>query len=424
MKHGGWIEGIDHMTVHGEAHIQNNSAWARTDKGRMTEGLDAVEARVREIVDMEHLSFPGSEPLRVARYHLDAGRVSARAIQEDEDAFNIFTHSRYFRAYDQESSRWAGQAWRSPGHWHYGTRESDDGLWAEEVSVETRPVDRMGRYVLSGLLGSGILKLDARLNREALRIEPEPLRRAIMVGGAAMTVVTNPLHKSRGEHEGARYEFVHSGRYVEAFVGGNLHGDFLSLRLERAEGLVRDSSTQGEVDHYYAPALESQKAYAYHSVEPAITRSLLTYLVGYLKRAPLDVYRECTDAINARGSSTGSRLEVAGPFADYGDDDGSRQASSLVGHLKLLSDGDLEPLRVGSVLGSFIVQPQHDAWLELSIVPEGVRVENTGPSGRRYDGGYTLSPAEIPLFIAALASGRGGRTGSQAIHRVVRALVV
>lgn len=291
-------------------------------------------------------------------------------------------------------------------HWLYGrplVGQADDELFPTEKHRAVRPVDLMGRYVLSGVMGEGIAHESPHLMERAGQLARTPLERAIALGGAALTRYGQEWGDATS---GSRWthlfqETYADGRATELFIGDNAHGDFKTEKLIYESDFVADTVYRS-MRHWYAPVLEQEQAAAYHTSEPHVAAALLTHLVRDVGMDASEVYEKVVQEISLRKYES----QRPGPFADYGMRDGA--------WAEALFRGALESERY-SELTSLLISPGSEDRLVMRTVSGGVEFASLGNTMK-------LKTSEIPEYISFLARGASGRASPATILRIVEVL--
>jgi len=293
--------------------------------------------------------------------------------------------------------------------WIYTTQSSDDGLWKDVVASRAAPVDVASRLVLSGALGDSLFEADPALLAMAEKYRTTYLDRAILVGGAALAAETRYL-ESLSTH--GYYASLHVSEQLQwqTYTGGTLHGDFRTSRSARPIGSVKDTIDSNR-EHHFMPAIYDERAAAYHSTELGILGALLFHLVvnkGVEASTLLQTLYERLETL---------KIHVGGAFADYGYDDGEREARELYDNLKH------EKPKTYRTFYSSVVHPNGDnpERFHIDLQPDGVVMCNRN---KKVELSRMMIPnEEIEEYIVALISGGGGRTSPRAMIRVIDALV-
>jgi len=286
--------------------------------------------------------------------------------------------------------------------WKYGKRAYVDALWDFEGPVEVQPVEDIDTLVLGGAIGADLFGRSERLDRYALALEPDLLRRAVLVGGVALVVANG-----QAQEDGAAYlGQPKDGLVAQTYIGGSQHGDFWSSRRHRFTGDAQ--SPVGDVLPF-APELERAKSSAYHSSEALIMKAFLAYQVGFLGVDPHDTH----ESLRQRFATV--KYSGGGNFADFGYEDG-RMASHALG--MLIESGVVE----GDELASLTINPGNsDFRMVLTARREGVEFSTT--SGNDSDlRRFTIPSQEIEDYVVTLFGSGFGRTSQRALMDVIDTL--
>jgi len=286
--------------------------------------------------------------------------------------------------------------------WRYGNKTDEEALWDVEKPAYLKDISPEDSLVLSGLAGADLFGISKRLDRLAAGIEPDLLKRAVLLGGVALA---SPLTKH--PQPGISYlgNFA-DGLRPETYIGGTHHGDFWTSRSLRFEHAVISPVGEALV---FAPALEKIHIPGYHSTEPGVMRSLLAYQVAYKGIPSLDVFSKIEQLLWSQSP------KGAGNFADFGEDDGRLDANMLDYLIKQGVDED-------EVLLNTIVSPDNlDLRLQLSARKSGVEFAFLSGTDE-YIRSFILPSEEIEAYVAHLVGSGFGRTSQYTLVNIVRVL--
>jgi hypothetical protein len=327
------------------------------------------------------------------------------------DAFGgeLLLRSKIFTRANDQGKIAMLRAWRGDAQWVYGLAHSGDGLWEQDVATRKISFDRMSGYVLSGLLGEGLLQENKPLRRLAKEFEMTALDRAILVGGAALAAQSV---RRTGYLGGGTYLGIEDdGMQYETWTGGDINGDFRTARFVRPIGNVTTTLDMQRAHAFMpVPGLESRVS-AYHSAEERIITALLTHLVNKVGGDSAAIHAEIMQKLS------GEKIHYGGAFGEYDSSDGGLEANML---RRLLAHPELtankEELLDNPVL------PYSKYRFKIVSREEGALLMNT--DGDNEETQSMLVPnEEIPEYIATLVRGGGGRTGPRAMLNVIHALL-
>lgn len=290
-------------------------------------------------------------------------------------------------------------------HWSYGSRRTDDGLFAAEVAAETMPHSSVDNYVLSGLLGYDLARVSKKLRTQMEGLDKSPLEGLILLGGLALVD-----HDAVSRPTSVSYEGV-SVDGIKPFtkIGATHHGDFYTWRGQR---FMHDAIDPTGVARPFAPGLPEKGIGAYHSSEPDILAAILLHQANR------------GDAVNLHDffHKIQQRLETTplvggvGNFADYGEDSGRIRARVLAHQIADKSRN----MELGT-LNSFIMGSEnHNLWMELVSTVDGIAFCRR--EGADIETIFTLPNNEIEDFIVTLFSSNFGRTSPSALYQVLTAI--
>jgi len=348
---------------------------------------------------VNHGAYDESVISRLSRYSMD--------VESDEmDAMlREYTDSEFYAKLDDQQRHEVERATRpvAGASWKYGSTPYEDGLWGFDGPVESQPYDAVGAVVLSGLAGAELFGKSERLDRYAAALEPDILRRAVLIGGVAMVMSGRRGWRSSISYRGTAQQ----GLVPETHIGGTIHGDFWTSRRHVFE---QDPISPLGEKLPFAPLMERVYIPAYHSSEPSILAALLGYQVGYQKADAGQLYANLTTKFAATDA------EQPGPFGDYGDRDGLDQAH----HLSMMSEGGVGE---GDVLARLIIYPgDFDSRCVLTAKQEGVEFAYIPYKNTEMEQRFTLPSHEIEDYAVTLFGSGFGRTSQSALMSVVAAL--
>ena len=287
--------------------------------------------------------------------------------------------------------------------WKYGTKSHEDALWRFDGPVETQPYDGISGIVLSGMAGASVFGKSERLDRYAAALEPDILRRAVLVGGVAVVMSGRMGWQSSISYRGVAQQ----GLVPETQIGGTMHGDFWTSRRNLFE---QDPVSPFGERLPFAPSMEQTYVPAYHSTEPAILAAMLGYQVGYQKADPAQLYADLTTRFKATGATQ------PGPFGDYGDRDGLTEAYYL-------SEMGKVGVKEDDILASLIIYPgDFDSRCVLTARRDGVEFAYTSGKHTEIERSFILPTQEIEEYVVTLFGSGFGRTSQSALLSVVAAL--
>jgi hypothetical protein len=159
------------------------------------------------------------------------------------------------------------------------------------------------------------------------------------------------------------------------------------------------------------PAIYDSSARAYHGAEPGIIGGLLFHLIKQ------GVDRGALHA-ELQSKITTKKIMYGGNFADYGDNDGEREATRLRLELEELSQSYRSET---SVLFESIVDAYSTERFSLNSLESGVSFMMA--QGNKVVEEMRLPNEEITDYIVTLVASGGGRTSPVAMLRSIEALV-
>ena len=367
-----------------------------------------------------------------ARY-VDAIGEIKNLVHNDNNLMINETENQYFEGYDLDSdrhiSRYAKRLFKSKffnklperlkaesvngfsagGSWKYGLQDDESGLIDGQVAHRRLPMQPSDGLVLSGLAGSELIKKSRKLDRAAEALEANPLNRAVLLGGIGL-VAAQLVWDRTSSQSGVHYERAIDNQFIETtVVGASMHGDFQMNRSTVFTGPVIDPLMRPQE---FGPGLPEAGAYAYHGTETEI-------LADVLKHVSLQGSDICAlrSKIVGQWNALGDRPSYAGPYGDFGYDDGRSSASGLRYWLEQPHDA-----RGGeTVLTRLLVMPGDDRRLTITSQSDGLRFYHDD----RDDGGILIANDEIETFVLALfeQTRRGlGRTSTNALVSVMNVI--
>lgn len=401
-------------------HLPGN-IWVPTDKANDSSAMRELRYRATESLEsIRSFNELRGSPISDIGHSFDIDFPDSFYETDDEYLYEVeydrqkYTQEGFFKKLSRAEQVLASRVlWTPNVAWRVGVSDVDDGLWyAETPKLEVR-AGAVSRYVLSGLLGSQLLKADKKLDTIASEFEDSALRRAILVGGAGLAGVTNreqesDAHSYKGD--------AHDGLRSNTFFTGSSHGDFRSTRYLQAAGEVQDSSVG--MSHYFAPAFDIEKVGAYYSVEPVITKGLLYYLVAHAGVDRHQLHNRLMKRVIADANDTSEPLAF---FGDFDTQDGYFESAGLYDSLQPYRLNERRPARVN--LASLCVLPgNNDTWVRLRATEEGVAFESWHKE-KLFGSLYTIPTDEIEDYVATLANATGGRSTFRAHLPVIDALI-
>ena len=288
--------------------------------------------------------------------------------------------------------------------WRYGNAVHKDALWDYEGPVISRPFEPIDAAILTGLAGAELLGKSKRLDRYAEVLEPDLLKRAVLMGGVALVMASRRSWQTSVSYQGVS----RNGLVSETDIGGTLHGDFFTDRRQRFD---HDAiSPLGERLPFAPPTNEHVYIAAYHSTEPRIMAAILAYQTSYKQIERHALHDSLAANVSAHIPSSG------GAFADYGDGDGEREGFYL---RALINKGVAE----GDVLDRLTVYPgDFETKLVLTARAEGIEFANTSKHGETMRR-FILPAEEVEDYVATLLASNYGRTSKAALMAVIYALL-
>lgn len=336
----------------------------------------------------------------------DTPEDTAEYIEECTDAY---TRSPFFARLPRDDQMRAMRVLEGDDvRWRGGYSLDETGLWPERAhSIEVRG-GILSKFVLSGLFGAELLG-NRKLNRVASHFEEGLLKRAILVGSASLAADTGIV---RMFNDVGGYTTI-NGPNAQTFthIGGDMNGDFMSLRYSQLTGEVRDDATG--YDHAFVPAYDLARINAYHSMEPHITEALLKYLVANKGVAPKQLHARLIPRILQQDTQVGHRF---GAFGDFDMQDGFINALSI--HNLVHKRRGAETPR--KTLTSLVVMPESDRRLQLTAENGGVRFFMIDSD--RQEAAYFIPDDEVEDYIVNLACATGGRVTPRAHLPIIDAL--
>ncbi len=356
---------------------------------------------------MQLLSRLTSQVVRANSETIPAQLFESHYAYEDEDILDMvdeYLSGEFYASLTAEQKEYVSRAISLPADrtWRYGNKLYTDGLWDAEGAAFVHPLQSQDTLILTGLAGADLFGLSKRLDRLAAGIEPDVLKRAVLLGGVALASphmrYSQPGVAYRGE---AQDEMV-----PETYIGGTHHGDFWTSRGVRFE---HDALSPIGEPSTFAPAVEKVHIPGYHGTETGVMRALLAYRAGYQGADRLEVFQKIAGYLQEQPT------KGAGNFADFGDDDGFRDASVLGDVL----EGEIKENDV--LLNTLVTPDNHDLRLQLAVRKEGVEFAFMSDMGETIRS-FVLPSNEIEMYAAQLIGSGYGRTSQWALVNIVKVL--
>lgn len=327
--------------------------------------------------------------------------------------FKRLLKSRFFQDLPSDLKAEAVKAFtHAEGEWKYApVWDSEPALIDGKLPTATQPTRPSDALILSGLAGSELIGGRRKLDNLMPQLEENPLRRAILLGGIGLIAAQGVWgHRSRNEMS------LYTRKVNELFsettgVGGTFHGDFAVMRRRAFNGPVVDPMGR---ELPFAPSLPETTLGAYHSTEPEILASVIKHAA--LTGVDLSVLRS---SVMEKLGANGAQTVTAGPFADYGYDDGRLPANMLEHWLE-----QPRPTANEVVLTRLVVWPGDRTAFTATSKPDGLHFSHVSESGSQKEE-IVLQNDELEYFVLALfeQSQRGlGRTGPHALLSVLDVL--
>jgi len=309
----------------------------------------------------------------------------------------------YISLNDTQKDRVQSAAALSDDHtWRYGDTLYTDGLWDAHGPTTRLPVASQDALILTGASGSELFGLSKRLDRFSEVLEPDSLKRAVLLGGVAMAVSSERYTQSSVAYLGPE----RGGLRPQTHIGGTFHGDFWTERRTYAQ---QDAvSPLGEALPF-APLIEKTYIPAYHSVEPQVMSAVLAYAVGYAGLSRQMLFDSLTQQLQSVRHTPG------GAFGDFGQDTGDLAARTL--------DGTLQAgVAENAVLLHARVSPDdRELMMRMTAKKEGIEFATTHTGGR-VSSSFILPVEEIPDYVVHMVGSGFGRTSQSALLHVIQAL--
>lgn len=290
--------------------------------------------------------------------------------------------------------------------WRYGSKSYTDGLWDFVDYAEQIPFERRDALVLTGAVGIELIGMNKRLDRLSTAIQPNLFERSVLLGGVALVEVSKRRTNDSESYNGPNRD----GFVPMTSIGGTIHGDFWTSRQLCFQENAIDPTGKARS---FGPSFENVYLPAYHSTETRIMSSLLGYQVGYQGVQRKKLFG------NLVQKSKRITQKGGGAFADFGDDDGYDDASTLE---HLIEQGVSE----GDVLANLIVYPQGTDRLVLTAKKEGIEFKNGKIDYARgtfeTSKSFVIPTEEIEDYVITLLGSGYGRTSQDALAMVIRTL--
>jgi hypothetical protein len=285
--------------------------------------------------------------------------------------------------------------------WGYGVSSGKDQLLDFPAPIIREPTDDIGLKTLVGITGNDLTGASKTVDKLVERMAITPHQRRVLLGTVALIASS---YQARRWEDYPGFANAHSdGISSRVEVYADFHGDFRMRETYQSDRILDPLGRE----QYGAPSIESNHVAGYHSVEPYL---LMNVLVHQSKRMGKRLLQDFADGI-LKQIYDDRTLEVkAGPYADWGDENGSYEAGLL---RELIVEGDASSINQLSVI------PQGRERLVIDSTPEGILLCNKmqDAEGR----GILVSNDKIEDFAATLIKSAfsHGRTAPGALLRIL-----
>ncbi len=193
--------------------------------------------------------------------------------------------------------------------------ESDaliDSPMGAGVKLAASQIDSL---VLSGAVGYDLAGVKS-VDKLARKIESDPMRRHILVGGVALK--SNEVWIDK---DFRHYDVDDAGGLIHrTWVGASLHGDFRTIRQRVFGKSAIDPIGREQI---FAPS-DTIQVGAYHSSETVVLRALLEYQVVYGGRDNHELHNAIATRLDSQSIERLSVMDMM--YADFGDGAGRTDA--------------------------------------------------------------------------------------------------